>query len=173
MNRQPHVRIALAVDHGGAVAMAFQEMNPGYRRQVFEIVHGEAQWTIHQAMDREPMFRRIDLGEVGRMVLHEVQLSRRDDPRVILQRRVIGDVIDAHSRAAARRIEVDMGVIGSVFGRSFGLGQAGPCSRGHTGERCRLLQELPPTGSIGIHVRLPRFRIFDLSFGLARKCSPI
>ena len=159
LDRQPHVRIALAVDHGGAIAMAFQEMNPGDRRQALEIVHGEAQWAIHQAMDREPMFRRIDLGEMGRMVLHEVQLGRRDDPRVILQWRVIGDVVDAHSRAAARGIEMDMYAIGGVFGRSFGLGSASRCPRGHPSECCCLLQELPPTGSIGIHVRLPRFRI--------------
>jgi len=68
------------MDHGIAVCVALQEMNPGYRRQALEIVHAETQRTIHQAVDREAMLLRIDLGEVGGVLLHEVEMGRRDDP---------------------------------------------------------------------------------------------
>jgi hypothetical protein len=40
------------------------------------------------------MFLRIDLGEVGGVQLHEVKRGRCDDPRIILKRGEIGDVID-------------------------------------------------------------------------------
>jgi len=76
-------------------------MNPGYRRQALEIVHAETHGTIDHAMDREAMLLGIDFGEVGGVLLHEVQRGWRDDSTVILKRSVVGDVIDAHPHAAA------------------------------------------------------------------------
>jgi hypothetical protein len=70
------------------------------------------------------MLLRIDLGEVGGMLLHEVQVGRRDDPPIILKRSVESDVINAHSRPSARRdpsAQVFAGIVG-VFGLYFRLG---------------------------------------------------
>ena len=101
LDRQAHVLIAGIVDHGRAVGMALHEMNPGYRRQALQIVHAETQRTIHQAVDRQAMLLRIDLGEVGGVLLHEVEVGRCDDSAIILKRRVESDVINAHSRPSA------------------------------------------------------------------------
>src|SRR5205807_2238319 len=102
LDRQSHVLIALMMDDARTVSLTLQEMHPGYRRQPLEIVHAETQRTIHQAMDREAMLLRIDLGEVGGVLLHEVELGRCDDSSVILKRSVEGDVINAHSHPPAR-----------------------------------------------------------------------
>jgi hypothetical protein len=48
------------------------------------------------------MLLRIDFGEVRGVLLHEVELGRCDDSPVILKWSVVSDVIDAHSRPAAR-----------------------------------------------------------------------
>src|SRR6266481_7644274 len=106
------------MDDGRAVCMALQEMNPGYGRQALEVVQGETQRTIHQAVDREAMLLRIDLGEVGGVLLHEVEVGRRDDSAVILKWSVEGDVINAHSHPSARGdpsaqvFAGDMGILG-------------------------------------------------------------
>ena len=105
--------------------MALQEMNPGYGRQALEIVHAETQRTIYQAVDREAMLGRIDLGEVGGVLLHEVELSRCDNSTVILERSVEGDVIDAHSHPAAGEgasAQVFAGDVGIILGGHFRLG---------------------------------------------------
>src|SRR5215475_6058295 len=83
--------------------MAFQEMNPRHGRQTLQIVHAETQRTIYQAVDREAMLLRIDLREVGGMLLHEVELGRCDDSAIILKRSVESDVVNAHSHPSARR----------------------------------------------------------------------
>jgi len=109
------------MDHGIAVRMALQEMNPGHGRQALEIVHAETQRTIHQAVDREAMLLRIDLGEVGGVLLHEVEVGRRDDSPIIVKRSVEGDVINAHSHPSARGdpsaqvFAGDMGILGWNF----------------------------------------------------------
>jgi hypothetical protein len=75
-------------------------------------------------MDREAMLLRIDLGEMGGVLLHEVEVGRCDDSAIILKRRVERDVINAHSRPSARRdpsAQVFAGVVG-VFGLYFRLG---------------------------------------------------
>src|SRR3977135_3148369 len=100
-------------------------MNPGYGRQALEIVHAETQGTIHQAVDREAMLLRIDLGEVGGVLLHEVEMGRCDDSAVILKRSVERDVINAHSRPTAREgpsAQVLAGVMG-ILGCYFRLGR--------------------------------------------------
>ncbi len=104
--------------------MALHEMNPGYGRQALEIVHAEAQGTIHQAVDGEAMLLRIDLGEVGGVLLHEVEMGRCDDSAVILERSVERDVINAHSHPSAREgpsAQVFAGVMG-ILGCYFRLG---------------------------------------------------
>ena len=96
--------------------MALHEMNPGYRRQTLQIIHGQTERTIHQAVDREAMLLRIDFGEVRGVLLHEVQLGRCDDSPVILKWSVVSDVIDAHSRPSAQGVALGgVGIIGLCF----------------------------------------------------------
>ncbi len=161
------------MDDGIAVRMALQEMNPGHGRQALEIVHAETHGTIHQAVDREAMLLRIDLGEVGGVLLHEVKLGRSDDSPVVLKRGVERDVINTHSRPSARgdpSAQVFAGDVfagdvggGGIFGLYFGLGclasrpfSASASASGHTSQRTTsVLQEPPPARSFGIHERLP------------------
>src|SRR6266568_2431832 len=114
------------MDHGIAVRMALQEMNPGHGRQALEIVHAETQRTIHQSVDREAMLLRIDLGEVGGVLLHEVEMRRCDDSAVILKRSVERNVINAHSYPSAREgtsAQVFAGGMGTrILGCYFRLG---------------------------------------------------
>src|SRR5262249_34415221 len=153
----------LMMDQGRAVGMALQEVNARYGRQTLQIVHAEAQRTINQAMDREAMFARIDLGEVGGVVLHEVEVGWRGDSRIVLQRSVAGNVINTHSQASARRDSSrQLEVIVSVFRLDFGLGclasrpvSAGASACGHTSECTSTSQEPPAARSLGIHERLP------------------
>jgi hypothetical protein len=49
------------------------------------------------------MLLRIDLGEVGGVLLHEVQVGGCDDSTIVLKWSVESDVINAHSRPSARR----------------------------------------------------------------------
>ena len=86
--------------------MAFQEMHPGYGRQPLQVVHGETQRTIHQAVDRDAMLLHFDFGILRRVLLHEVELDRRDDARIILKRGVVRHVIDAVSGPSARGLAV-------------------------------------------------------------------
>ena len=88
--------------------MALDEMNPGYGRQLFQIIHGETQGTVHHAVDGEAMCVRIELGKLGGVLLHEVERRRRDDSRIILKRGVVRHVIDAVSGPAARWLAVDV-----------------------------------------------------------------
>jgi hypothetical protein len=99
------------MDQGRAVSMALQEMNPRYRRQALEIRQAEAQRTIHHAVDREAMLRRINLREMGRVLLHEVEVGRRDDSTIILKRSVESYMVNAHSHPSARG---HMGVLGCL-----------------------------------------------------------
>src|SRR5215467_14456982 len=159
------------MDQGRAVGMALQEMHPGYRRQALELVHGEAQRTIDQAMDREAMLLGIDLGEVGRVVLHKVEAGRRNDSHIVLQWGVVGDVIDAHSDATARGYASRRWpVLVQVSSLSFGLGGLAPRPLRANASTCRhasqcasAFQEPPAAGTIRIHERLPS-SIFNLSF---------
>src|SRR5215471_16511490 len=93
--------------------MALQEMNPRHGRQALQIVHAKTQRTIHQAVDREAMLLRIDLGEVGGVLLHEVELSWRNDPCIILKRSVVSDVINAESGPSAQEFAMIVGVLRS------------------------------------------------------------
>jgi hypothetical protein len=111
------------------------------------------------------MLLRIDLGEVGGVLLHEVEMGRCDDSAVILERSVERDVINAHSHPSAREgpsAQVFAGVMG-IFGFYFRLGclaSRGPfcacaCSYAHTSQCSSVFQEPPAARSIGIHDRLP------------------
>src|SRR5260370_8317743 len=79
------------------------------------------------------MLLRIDLGEVGGVLLHEMQLGRRDDSPIILKRSVESDVINAHSRPSARGdpsaqvFAGDEGILGWYF-RLARLASRGPFS---------------------------------------------
>jgi hypothetical protein len=115
LDRQPRVGIARTMAHGRAVCMALQEVNPGHGRQAFEIVDAETQRTIHHAVDREPMLLHIDVGEVRRMILNEVERGRGNDARIILKRSVVGNVIDAESGPSAQELAVIGGVVGWYF----------------------------------------------------------
>jgi hypothetical protein len=94
--------VATMMDDAGTVSLALHEMNPGYGRHALEIVHGESHRTIHQAVDGQAMSLRIDLGEVGGVLLHEVEVGGRDDSTIILKRSVERDVINGHSHPSAR-----------------------------------------------------------------------
>jgi len=104
------------MDQARAVSLTFQEMNPGHGRQALEIVHAETQGTIHQAVDGEAMLLRIDFGEVGGVLLHEMEMGRCDDSTVILKRSVERDVINAHSHPSARE-----GPSAQVFAGDVGI----------------------------------------------------
>ena len=82
--------------------MALQEMDPRYGRQALEIVDAETQRTVHHAVDREAVLLRIDLGEVGGVLLHEMELGGCDDSRIILKRGVVSDVINLPSDPPGR-----------------------------------------------------------------------
>ena len=101
----------IIVAHGSAVGLAFHEMNPGYRRQPLQVIHAETQGTIHHAVDRETMLLRIDDGEVGGVQLDEVERGRCDDPRIILNRSEVGDVIDVPSDPSVL-VDVDVSIVG-------------------------------------------------------------
>src|SRR6266566_6171939 len=96
------------MDLGRAVAMSLHEMNPGYRRQLLQIRHGETQGAIHHAVDGEAMLVRIDLGKLRGVLLHEMDRSRRDDPRIVLKRGVVRQVIEAVSCPATWGLVVHM-----------------------------------------------------------------
>jgi len=91
-------------------------MNPGYGGQALEIVHAEAHGTIYQAVNCEAMVRRIDFGEVGGVLLHEVKVGRCDDSTIILKRSIERDVINTHSHPAAQRY-----ASAQVFGGAVGI----------------------------------------------------
>ncbi len=105
------------------------------------------------------MLLRIDLGEVGGVLLHEMQLGRRDDSPIILKRSVESDVINAHSRPSARGdssaqlFAGDEGILGWYF-RLARLASCGPFSASagayrHTSQCSRVLEELPSARSSG------------------------
>ncbi len=139
--------------------MALHEMNPGYRRQALQIVHAETQRTIHHAVDREAMLRRIDVGEMGRVVLHEVERGRGDDSPIILKRRVVSDVIDAESGPSAQELAVVVGFLALCLrlGRLAFRGpfRAGSRACSYASQCSSAFQEPPPARSIGFHDCLP------------------
>src|SRR5580700_7796448 len=107
------------------------------------------------------MFPRIDLGEVGRVLLYEMKVGRSNDPRVILERRIVSDVVDAHPHTAALiavdvsrpRLWLRLCCLGCLASRGpFG---AGASARGHTSQCSSLFQEPPAARTIGIHDCLP------------------
>jgi len=61
------------------------------------------------------MLLRIDLGEVGGVLLHKVEVGRCDDPCIILKRSVVSDVINAESGPSAQEFAMIVGVLGSHF----------------------------------------------------------
>jgi len=71
------------MDQARAVSLALQEMNPGHGRQALEIVHAEAQRTIHQGpWMGEAMLLRIDLRKWEESAVgSEVKMGRCDDIR--------------------------------------------------------------------------------------------
>src|SRR5712671_1112443 len=104
------------------------------------------------------MLLRIDLGEVGGVLLHEVEVGRRDVSPIILKRSVESDVINAHSHPPARgdpSAEVFAGDVGIVgwYCRLVWLPLRGPfCARAGPYACARqcgsLFQEPPPARSI-------------------------
>ena len=105
------------------------------------------------------MLLRIDLGEVGGVLLHEVEVGRRDDSPIILKRSVESDVINAHSRPSARgdpSAQVFAGNV-SILGWYFRLARlafrcpfsASAGAYRYTSQCSRVLQELPSVRSSG------------------------
>ena len=114
------------------------------------------------------MLLRIDVGKVRGMLLHEMEMGRCYDSHIVLKRRVIGDVIDGHSRPAAQYLAVVVAIRGPGFGlRQFGLGCLAPRgpfrararSRGRPRQRRSLLEEPPPSRSVRIPCLPPSTRI--------------
>jgi hypothetical protein len=72
-------------------------------------------------VDREAVLLRVDFGEVGGVLLHEVERGGCDDSPKILKWSVISNVIDAHSRPTARGdpaaqgFVVKLGIVGFYF----------------------------------------------------------
>ncbi len=95
--------------------MALKEVNPSHGRQPLEIVHAEIQGTIHHAVDRESMLLRIDIGEVGGVLLHEVERGRCNDSHIILKRSVVRDMINAESRPPTQELAAVVGIFGFQF----------------------------------------------------------
>src|SRR5260370_8690763 len=113
------------------------------------------------------MLLRIDLGEVGGVLLHEMQLGRRDDSPIILKRSVESDVINAHSRPSARGdssaqlFAGDEGILGWYF-RLARLASCGPFSASaaaylHTTQCTRVLPDLPSATPSGFPHTSPLF----------------
>jgi hypothetical protein len=103
--------------------------------------------------------------------LHEVERGRCDDPRIILKRGEVGDVINVPPDASAR-IVVSVSICGLCFRLRGRLTFRRPfcaCARAgrHASHCSSLFQEPPPTRSIGVHdfLRDPEFR---LGFALAQ-----
>ena len=70
------------------VSRALDEMQPGDRREALQVVHGEGQRPIHQAVDHQSVLLGIDVrheGAAGRR--HIVERRWRDHADGILQRR--------------------------------------------------------------------------------------
>jgi hypothetical protein len=61
------------------------------------------------------MLLRIDLGEVGGVLLHEVEVGRCNDPSIVLERRVVSDVINAESGPSAQEFAMIADIGGSHF----------------------------------------------------------
>jgi hypothetical protein len=61
-------------------------MDARHRREAHNVLHGENQRALDQAMDHQPVPVRIDIGP-SRMMALEKQAVRRDDAVQILQRR--------------------------------------------------------------------------------------
>src|SRR5258707_15080415 len=105
------------------------------------------------------MLLRIDLGEVGGVLLHEMQLGRRDDSPIILKRSVESDVINAHSRPSARGdpspqvFAGDEGILGWYFRLALLASRpqfsAGAAPYRHTSRGSRVLGERPSARSGG------------------------
>src|SRR6516164_1951771 len=104
-------------------------------------------------MDREAMLLRIDFGEVGGVLLHEVEWGRRDDAPIILKWSVVSDVINAHPRPAARGHPAAQELFVGLYFRLGWLASRGPfracsCACGHTSQCGRVFQEPPAARSI-------------------------
>src|SRR5262245_15445215 len=71
-----------------SVPRTLHEMQPGHGREALQILHGEAQRTVHHSMDQETMLLGIDLRDVGTTGRpHEVERGWCDHAHRILKRR--------------------------------------------------------------------------------------
>src|SRR6266481_4574798 len=68
------------------VCRAFEEIDVGLRGKAPDVLHGEDQGLVDQAMKHQPMLRWIDGGDAGVMAFIK-QSVRRDDAVELLERR--------------------------------------------------------------------------------------
>ena len=84
-----------------------RKMDARDRRQAADLVDGEDERAIDEAVDRQRVRRRIDLGDAGMMAL-EVERRRRDDPVGVVQRRPARGFLERHLRIL---VEVARGLL--------------------------------------------------------------
>ena len=64
-----------------SIPCALDEMQAGHGREALQVVHGERQRTVHQAVDHEAMLARIDVRQEGATGRREVvERGWRDHP---------------------------------------------------------------------------------------------
>src|SRR5579871_7073820 len=101
----------------------------------------------------------IDVWQMGGVLLHEVELSRCDDSRIILERSVVSDVINAEPGPSAQELAVIVDILGFRFRlgwlASHGPFCTGACAHGHTSQCSSLFQEPPAARFSRIHDCLP------------------
>ena len=78
-----------------AVAGALEEVNARDGRQALQFVDAEDERAIDEAVNRQRVDRRIDLGDAGVMTL-EVQRRGRDDAVGVVQRRAARRFLERH-----------------------------------------------------------------------------
>ncbi len=162
-----------------AVARALDEVKAGDRREALQVVHGERQRTVHQAMDHQAMLLRIDIrqeGAAGRRPV--VERGWRDHPHRILERgrhvknepegigrrpAAVGDAYRGHELGAVAVGDQLLGALEHRRGcrylsRYLCLGdRRRDGSQGETaGQRGAALQEFPSTRSFRTHRSLLR-----------------
>jgi hypothetical protein len=71
-----------------AIGRAFEEVDPVFAREALQVLHGEDQRRVDQAVDHQPVIGRIDDRRAA-MVTLEAQPVRRDDAVKLMQRREV------------------------------------------------------------------------------------
>ncbi len=70
------------------VPSALDELKPGHGREALQVVHGEDQRTVDQAVDHEAMFAGVDVRYVGASRrVREMERGGRDHAELVLKGR--------------------------------------------------------------------------------------